>query len=274
MRILVTNDDGIDSIGLHILARAMRPFGEVVIAAPDEEYSGYGAAVGSLLVMKPEVRRSHVDGIDESWAITAPPALCVMFGRMGVFGDIDLVVSGINPGANVGRSIYHSGTVGACLTARNGGISGVAVSQSVDHFGIEGQGWEEALDKQQWDGAADIAALMVAELVTDLPAEPVVLNINVPNSSASEMKGWLRTEVGAAPPRSLDNARIIPKPGHDGSFHVEMSWGEPVEMPIEIDCGAVMANYASVSWLGRLTAYDPSAAAVSRAEHALDEFFV
>jgi len=273
VRILVTNDDGIDSIGLHVLARAMRPFGEVVIAAPDEEYSGYGAAVGSLLVMNPEVRRSQVEGIDEAWSITAPPALCVMFGRMGFFGEIDLVVAGINPGANVGRSIYHSGTVGACLTARNGGISGVAVSQSVDQFGVEGQGWEDALDRQQWDGAADIAALMVAELAGDLLAGSVVLNINVHNRPASEMEGWLRTEVGAEPPRSMDSAQMIPKPGHDGTFHVEMSWGEPVEMPLEIDCGAVMAGYASVSWLGRITSSDPDARAVPKAESALDDFF-
>ena len=273
MRILVTNDDGIDSIGLHVLARAMRPFGEVVIAAPDEEYSGYGAAVGSLLIMNPDVRRCHVDGVDESWSITAPPALCVMFGRMGIFGAIDLVVAGINPGANVGRSIYHSGTVGACLTARNGGISGVAVSQSVDQFGVEGQGWEDALADQQWEGAADIAALMVSELVNDLPVDPVVLNINVPNRPAAEMNGWRRTAVGAAPPRSMEKAHLVPKHGHDGTFHVEMSWGDAVDLPIDLDGGAVMAGYASVSWLGRLVAHDPDEPAVPKAESALDEFF-
>ena len=75
MRILVTNDDGIDSIGLHVLARAMRPFGEVVIAAPNTEYSGYGAALGTLHNMKPDVRKEYVEGIDEAWSISAPPAL-------------------------------------------------------------------------------------------------------------------------------------------------------------------------------------------------------
>ena len=114
MRILLTNDDGIDSVGLHVLARAMRPFGEVVIAAPDREFSGAGAALGALHLIQPEVHRAHVDGIDEAWAVTGPPALCVMFSRLGAFGaPFDLVVSGINPGANVGRSVYHSGTVGA-----------------------------------------------------------------------------------------------------------------------------------------------------------------
>ena len=61
-----------------------------------------------------------------------------MFARLA-FGDpFDLVVSGINPGANVGRSVYHSGTIGACLTARNGGITGVAVSQAVDEGWLHG----------------------------------------------------------------------------------------------------------------------------------------
>ncbi|MEY2711500.1 MAG: survival protein surE, partial [Actinomycetota bacterium] len=63
MRILVTNDDGIDSVGLHVLARAMRQFGEVVVAAPDQEYSGAGAAIGALHIMKPEVHRRSIEGI-------------------------------------------------------------------------------------------------------------------------------------------------------------------------------------------------------------------
>ena len=143
MRILLTNDDGIDSVGLHILAKAMLPFGEVVVIAPDSEYSGAGAAIGAIHLMRPEIHRVHLDGLPEAWTVSGPPALCVMFARMGAFGaPFDLVVSGINPGANVGRSVYHSGTVGACLTARSGGISGIAVSQDVSIGSIEGQAWD------------------------------------------------------------------------------------------------------------------------------------
>jgi 5'-nucleotidase len=273
VRILVTNDDGIDSIGLHVLARSMKPFGDVVIAAPDSEYSGFGAALGPLHQMKPDVKRKVIDGIDEAWSVGAPPALCAMFGRLGVFGDIDLVVSGINPGANVGRSVYHSGTIGACLTARNGGISGVAVSQSVDYFGVEGQGWESVLDNQQWQGAADVAAMMVGELVTDMPTDPVVLNINVPNNQAAEMKGWRRTRVGSEPPRAIERAQMQPAPGHTDTFHVAMSWGDAIQIPEDADGGAVMAGYASVTWLGRLEGDDPTQACVPAAESALDRFF-
>ena len=161
--------------------------------------------------MKPDVRKEYVEGIDEAWSISAPPALCAMFGRLGVFGDIDLVVSGINPGANVGRAVYHSGTVGACLTARNGGISGVAVSQSVDAFGVEGQGWEEALGSQVWQGAGDVAAIAVGALIQDMPDDPIVLNITVPNRLAEDMVGWKRTDVGRAA-RGLATAKLEPSP--------------------------------------------------------------
>src|SRR5687768_10643505 len=108
MRILLTNDDGIDSVGLHLLARAMREHGDVVIVAPDTEYSGAGAALGALHIIQPEVRRCTVEGIDAAWTVSGPPALCVMFARLGAFGPpFDLVVSGVNPGANVGRAVYH-----------------------------------------------------------------------------------------------------------------------------------------------------------------------
>ncbi len=271
MRILVTNDDGIDSIGLHVLARAMRNVGDVVVVAPDQEYSGYGAAFGPLHMIRPEVHRSHIDGIGEVWSVSGPPALCVMFSRLKVFGGgFDLVVAGINPGANVGRSVYHSGTVGACLTARNGGVSGVAVSQSVESFGVEGQGWEEMLAFQKWETAATVAREAVAGLITAMPEEPVVLNINVPNREIGDLKGWKRTEVGIEPPRAMSTATLEPRPGHTDAFRVKMDWGEAVELPPHTDGGAVMSGWVSMSWLGRIEAEAPALTGQKSAESALD----
>ena len=257
VRILLTNDDGIDSVGLHILARAMRPFGEVVIAAPDREFSGAGAALGALHLIQPEVHKAHVDGIDEAWAITGPPALCVMFARLGAFGaPFDLVVSGINPGVNVGRSVYHSGTVGAALSGRNGLISGVAVSQAVTGFGVEGQGWDEMLVGQKWESAAEVAATFVEGLVAAMPAQPVVVNINVPNKDVAEMKGWRVARVGHEPPRRMSTAVLEPKEGHAGSYYVRMQWGDAVSLPADTDGGLVEADYVSVSYLSSL-AHEP-----------------
>tara|TARA_B100001029_G_scaffold22561_1_gene15383 strand:- start:476 stop:1303 length:828 start_codon:yes stop_codon:yes gene_type:complete len=259
MRIFVTNDDGIDSLGLHILARAMLPFGEVVVGAPDTEYSGASSSFGALHLIRPELHKANIEGIDEAWSITGPPALCVMFARLGAFGEpFDLVVSGINPGANVGRSVYHSGTIGACLTARNGGINGVAVSQAVDEGGYMGQGIEEMLKNQKWDSAAEIAAIAVEEMSTNLPKEASVLNINVPNLELSEMKGWRETKVGTDLIRQMTQVDIEPKIGHEGTFHLKLKWGERIPpSSIEDDVGAVANGYVSISWLSRLISQGP-----------------
>lgn len=271
MRIMVTNDDGIDSEGLRVLARAMTRFGDVVVAAPDSEYSGASSALGALHLVQPEVHRCTIDGVPEAWSVTGPPALCVMFARLGVFGaPFDLVVSGINPGANVGRSVYHSGTIGAALTARTGGISGVAVSQAVRNFGVEGQGWDEMLEGQQWESAASVAGAVVGALLAELPVEPVVVNLNVPNLPVGEMAGWRHTIVGTMPPRAMASALLEPKLGHDNAFKVRMSWGEAVSLPAETDGGAVENGEVSITFLSRLCAVeDPGAQATGLAVGAL-----
>jgi 5'-nucleotidase len=215
MRIVVTNDDGIDSVGLHQLAAAMLPFGEVIIVAPDSEYSGAGAAVGALHLIRPEVHKvtSPVPGA-QGWSVAGPPALCIMFARLGLFGGApDLVVSGINPGANVGRAVYHSGTIGAALTARSGRISGIAISQDVAGGGIDGQSMDEMLALQKWESAAAIAAAVVEGFLANPPQSPVVLNVNVPNLDAPHShqchvgtKGW--------PCRRLPSNNALRRSGH------------------------------------------------------------
>ena len=270
---MVTNDDGIDSVGLHVLARAMRRHGDVVVVAPDREYSGASAAFGALHLIQPEVHEARVDGIDTSWAVSGPPALCVMFARLGAFGaPFDLVVSGINPGANVGRSVYHSGTIGATLTARNGGIPGVAVSQAVSGFGVEGQGWDDMLIGQKWETAAAVTDAVVAGLIADWPVDPVVININVPNVDVADLRGWRRATVGQEPPRAMAGVTLEPKEGHHGSFYARMSWGEAVELPPHTDGGAVERGEVAISYLNRRQ-HEPAHAvepAPTKAELALD----
>jgi 5'-nucleotidase len=258
MRILVTNDDGIDSIGLHVLARAicgLEGDHEVVVIAPDTEYSGAGAAIGALHLIHPEVRRAEIPDCPaaEVWKVSGPPALCVFFARLGAFGDsFDLVVSGINPGANVGRAVYHSGTVGAALTGRNGHISGIAVSQAVTGFGVEGQGWDDAITTQHWDSAATVAASVAQALVDDMPLDPVVVNINVPDLPIEEFGTWRYAQVGDQPPRSMAAATLKPIPGHQDAYTVEMGWGETVELSPETDGGIIERNDVAITYLTRL----------------------
>jgi 5'-nucleotidase len=252
VKILVTNDDGISSTGLHVLARTMRRHGDVVIVAPDTEYSGAGAAIGALHLLQPVAKRVTLAGIEESWTINGPPALCVMFARFGLFGHIDLVVSGINPGANVGRAVYHSGTVGAAITARNGGISAVAVSQAVDGLGVEGQAWEDMIRDQHWQSAADVASAIVGGLAAAPPMEPVVVNLNVPNLALDDIRAWRHTSVGTAPLRAVGSASLEPISGTEDSYSVRMGWGEIVDSPVDTDTGAVERDEVSITYLSRL----------------------
>ena len=263
----MTNDDGVDSVGLHRLAERLSDDHDVVVAAPDREYSGAGAAIGTIHLIEPEVHRIVLPGVLESWAVTGPPALCVMFARLGVFGGpFDLVVSGINPGANTGRAIYHSGTVGAVLTARGGRMSGIAVSQAVEGFGVEGQGWDEMLAAQRWDTACEIAAATVDAFTAAPPDSAMIVNLNVPNLPLDEIKGWRRTEVASLPPRALAHAELEPKVGHEDTFYVRMGWGDPIELPEHTDTGAVERGYVSVTYLSRITD-DPTADLPALADH-------
>jgi 5'-nucleotidase len=280
VRILVTNDDGIDSEGLHVLARAMTDHGDVTVIAPDDEYSGASAALGALHRIQPEVHQTQIEGVPEAWAVTGPPALCVMFARLGAFGPpFDMVVAGINPGVNVGRSVYHSGTVGAAVTARAGGMTGVAVSQAVHGFGVEGQGWDDMLTGQVWDSAAVVAGAVVGGLQAGAPGAPVVVNVNVPNLLVADMAGWRHTGVGRIPPRVIADATLEPKVGHPGSFRVAMTWGDTVSLPEGTDGGAVERGQVSVTLLGSMADVraprdsEAAAAAETAVGEALDALF-
>jgi len=257
MRIMLTNDDGIDSEGLHVLVRAMCTLDgdhEVVVVAPDREFSGAGAALGALHLLEPEIVRSTIPDCDaEAWTVNGPPGLCVMFARLGAFGDpFDLIVSGINPGANVGRAVYHSGTVGACLTGRNGHVSGVAVSQSVHGMGVEGQAWDDVIKDLRWETAAEVAKSIVQSLVDDMPTETVVVNLNVPDLPLDELRGWKHAQVGVRPPRTVASADLTPIEGREEAYKVTMQWGEKADLDPETDGGMVEEGFVSVSYLTRL----------------------
>lgn len=253
MRILVTNDDGIDAPGIAHLVDAMLPLGDVVVVAPDREFSGASVSVGSLMHHTPGVRRRTVPGAAAAWAVAGPPALCVLYAQLGLLGpEPDLVVSGINPGANIGRSVYHSGTVGAAISARNCGWSGVAVSQASAVPSAEGQAFTDTLAMQKWHVAAAIAQTFVGALVKDLPREPVVVNINVPNVELDEIEGWTLADVSPAPAASMVDPVLIPRDEDPDAFDVDVSWRRNYDVPPTTDTGTVWARRVAVSYVSRL----------------------
>ncbi|MDY7105031.1 MAG: 5'/3'-nucleotidase SurE [Actinomycetota bacterium] len=238
MRILVTNDDGITSEGLHVLAERVAALGDVIVVAPSSEFSGAGAAVGPIHLALPEVHDAEVKGASTAFTVDGPPALCVFLARLGAFGEVpDLIVSGVNPGYNVGRSVYHSGTVGAAVTGRNGGINGVAVSQGT-----------VAEEPQHWDAAAEVAAWVAETLLVDLPSEPVVCNVNVPNLPLDQLGEVVHTRIGETPPFATAKAAL--EPIGAGRYRVEMTVADPVEQPRDLDTGAVVAGAVSIGWIG------------------------
>ncbi|HWF15912.1 MAG TPA: 5'/3'-nucleotidase SurE [Acidimicrobiales bacterium] len=200
MRILVTNDDGVSAPGLAALTRSLLrwtkeaggdvPGGphEIVVVAPSSNYSGAGAAVGSVTEGTAiPYQRAVVAGAEtvEAYGLDASPALSVIAGALGAVGPKpDLVLSGINHGVNVGRSVLHSGTVGAALTASQLGISALAVSLRA------------GADPDPWESAAELAVALIPLLV----AAPVrtVLNLNVPHLPLGQIRGLRWARVGGA----------------------------------------------------------------------------
>ena len=200
LRILVTNDDGVESAGIQILAEALRPIADVVVVAPDGNRSGssHASAGGPLSV------REHREG-DQSlgYGVSGFPADAVRFGliELGRTRRFDLVVSGINQGANVGEVAHLSGTVGAAMEAVYLGVPAIAVSQ------------EAGLINYQVSAAFTVS--LVEELTRHNLPERVVLSVNVPSDVPSEITGVATVPMGGSYLRTVsyerqDNTRGIP----------------------------------------------------------------
>ncbi|MEI6709671.1 MAG: 5'/3'-nucleotidase SurE [Actinomycetota bacterium] len=194
MKILITNDDGVQAPGIATLARCVATWVEAdprnrqaIVVAPDRNYSGMSAAVGDVFDMEGvKYERFTIEGAESlpTYGLDAAPALCTILGVVGTFDFVpDFVLSGINAGANVGRSILHSGTVGAVFTGAQFGLSGLAVSV-------------------QWgdDVHYDTAGAVAVEVLEQLAAAPrgTLLNLNVPNLPGAELKGVRRGRVSHA----------------------------------------------------------------------------
>ncbi|WP_335965784.1 5'/3'-nucleotidase SurE [Galbibacter sp. PAP.153] len=129
MRILVTNDDGIYSPGLACLAKVASTFSEVVVMAPDIEQSSMGHAITSGRPITYKTSPIVFDGL-EAYRVKGTPADCVAMG-IHLFENFDLVLSGINMGANLGNSAWHSGTLSAARQAVLFNVRGIALSVSL-----------------------------------------------------------------------------------------------------------------------------------------------
>lgn len=235
-RVLVTNDDGIDSPGLTVLVRAALARGhQVVVAAPAEQYSGASAALtGEEIDGRIALVRNAPPGLPagvESIGVKAAPALITFLASYGAFGPVpDYVLSGVNLGANTGKATLHSGTVGAALSAATHGIRSLAVSIASG-------------DPLHWETAELVAGHALAWLERNDPDEGV-LNVNVPDLPPQRLRG-LRPAVLA----SFGAVQAQVHAVEEGS-HVQVSYtAEEAREEPESDHFLLSRGWATVSLL-------------------------
>lgn len=205
---------------------------EVVVVAPKDDFSGSGAAIGPVHVGQSiEFDTLSVPGLEDVpvYGVDGPPALCVLLARIGGFGPpADVVVSGVNPGNNTGRSILHSGTVGAAMTASSFGVSGLAVSIGA----TEGA-------PILWDTACAYAVRALDWLV-EAPVR-TILNLNVPNIAAGDVAG-----VRLARLAPFGTVRTALVQSGEGRLDVELRATEDVLDP-DTDTALVLAGFVAVT---------------------------
>ncbi len=232
-RILVVNDDGVESEGIVILADALRVLGDVTVVAPDADRSGTSHSISTQHVVTAVERRGRAV---RSFACSGTPADCVVLGVNELCGGTpDLVVSGINRGANLADDINYSGTVGAAVEAVVVGIPAIAVSLCTS--------WTESEDVLHWETAAAIAVDVARSTLREPLPRGSYWNINVPNRAASALAGVAYTRQG----RKSYAERMARDVASDGVAYYWV-WANPLVGGGETtDTAAVDAGYASIT---------------------------
>jgi len=234
MRVLVTNDDGVSAPGVHALALAAADAGcTVVVAAPDSEQSGTSAAVSAVEDDGRVVVKRYDLGEIEAYGVAGSPALIALLAAHGAFGDPpDAVLSGVNRGANAGRAVLHSGTVGAALTAAAAGIRGMAVSLDVAFPVTDDEG-------RHWATAARVGVDLLPALAS--AAAGVVFNVNTPDVAYADLRGVRR--AGLARFGQVQMTVV-----ESGEGFVRTSLEQTGERPAAgTDLAAIADGYASVT---------------------------
>ena len=221
MRILVCNDDGIFSPGILALAEVATQFGEVRVVAPDVEQSAMGHAI---TIMRPLFyHRTPLNNI-EAYRVNGTPADCVALGAYH-WGKVDLVLSGINLGSNLGNEIWHSGTVAAAKQATLLGIPAVAFSTPVN--GVE----PDFVALKPWVGK--VLEVILRE------SQPFLINVNLPKEPNGVM--WTRQSV-----RRYEG-QIVPGEDPMGRKHYWFAAKPDHEPDVETDRWAVQRNLISLT---------------------------
>jgi 5'/3'-nucleotidase len=229
IKIFLTNDDGIHAKGLLSLQEALKNLYEVLIIAPDKERS----AVGHGITLHKPVRANKVD-INGTcgYALSGTPVDCIKFGLLELLNDRpDMVISGINPGANTGVNINYSGTVAAAREATLYGVPSMAVSICSP----EPDYYEEA--------ASFIVRLAGMALKNKLPFG-TFLNINIPNKPMEKIPGIRLSHQGTTFPKEYIEKKIDPR---NRRYYWQGAVSPHDFIPPEVDSAALNDNHISIT---------------------------
>jgi 5'-nucleotidase len=234
MRILVTNDDGYASDGITEVAKALSAIGSVTVVAPRDDNSG----IGHKITIDIPVRVWPIaDRTVPTYACTGTPADCVVVGAFDLAGGKpDLVVSGINRGANMGDDLNYSGTVAAAIEGVIIGIPAIAISLAAR--------WPQVDTTHHWEAASRVA-VDLAKQVAGEPLPPLtLLNVNVPNVPYNELRGIRWTHQGRKSYRDRVERRSDPR----GGLYYWL-WGSFDQSTIAegTDLAALRDNFVSVT---------------------------
>ncbi|MBI5296963.1 MAG: 5'/3'-nucleotidase SurE [Chloroflexi bacterium] len=241
--ILVTNDDGVQAPGLLALAQEMRKLGKVSILAPDRNWSGSGHV--KTLDRALRVKEFRLADGSQAFAGDGAPSDCVALAMLGYFKEpIDLVVSGINVGANLGHDVTYSGTVTAAMEAVIMGVPGVAVSLET----LEGH-----VGEMDYVPAAHAAGRVVRQVIENGLPQEILLNVNVPFLPEDKIRGVMLTRQGLRVYHSRLDERVDPR----NRPYYWIGGDAPTGVPERgTDVGALAEGFVSVTPLQLdLTAY-------------------
>lgn len=234
MHILVTNDDGVYAPGLLALVQELRKIGEVSVLAPDHNWSasGHVKTLNRPLRAKPVVLADGTNALASDGA----PSDCVALALMGVIETpIDVVVSGINPNANIGHDVTYSGTVTAAMEAAIGGISGVAVSLDAPEF------FSGALD---YSTAAIVARVVTSTMLQHSLPKNILLNVNVPYLTINELNGYRVSRQGLR----IYRDELVRREDPRGRPYYWIGGEAPTGVPDEgTDFGDLAAGFVSIT---------------------------
>ena len=250
MRILLTNDDGINAPGLKVLEAIAHQFSDDIwICAPDEEQSGMGHA---LTLTRPVRLRKHGE---RRFSVTGTPTDAVTMGlRKVIEAQPDVILSGVNRGANLAEDVTYSGTVAAAMEGAISGIRSIALSQV---YAREGMG-----DTVPFAAAQAWGAKAIAPLIAMPPSRRMLFNVNFPAIEPDAVKGIRVVRQGF---HDVDRTKIIEGTDPRGYRYYWFSLGSSDAVPEGSDLAAIAQDYVTVTPLHYDLTQDSAMAATAAA---------